>query len=253
MFGGVDFSTGLARLERRLSIDSRLRAGYLATLDLMRRHDVAQHIQLRTVLCDGSLAIGYVNAIQPSPFTARQRRVNKRIVEALRRRLVVEHRLSSANLTSASLDSMLDAVGRAAFIVSRERRLLHANSLGERALMHDPMLAEELRLVPDRLPSGFEVTPITIGGSPQAHLVIKKMTELTDLAATISKQFTLGERTRSVFMLAVTGEANKTIATRLGLAENTVEYHMGVIFRRLGLRSRTELFQFVMERALKGR
>jgi DNA-binding CsgD family transcriptional regulator len=253
MFGGEDFGAGLARLERRLNLDTTLREGYLTTLDLMHRHGVREHQQLRTLLCDGSLVIGYVNSIQPAPFTARQRRLIVRVVAALRKRLLLEHRIASCNFSAAALDATLEAIGGAALILDREHNVLHANCLGERALQSEPGLREAFPRIPDRTPDGYEVIPISVAGSPQAHLLIKRSAELADLAATFSDELALGVRARDVFMLAAAGEPNKAIATRLGLAENTVEYHLGVVFRRLGIGSRAELFQLLLERALKAR
>lgn len=50
----------------------------------------------------------------------------------------------------------------------------------------------------------------------------------------------LTERERAVLRLAAEGQPNKEIAWRLGIAERTVEFHLGNTFRKLGLSSRVE-------------
>lgn len=52
---------------------------------------------------------------------------------------------------------------------------------------------------------------------------------------------TLTPRERSVLDLAVTGRSNKEIAFELGMGLSTVKGHMGKLFEKFGVRSRTEL------------
>jgi DNA-binding CsgD family transcriptional regulator len=52
---------------------------------------------------------------------------------------------------------------------------------------------------------------------------------------------TLTERQREVATLACQGLCNKTIGKRLGLTEGTVKIHLHMIFKKLDVRSRTEL------------
>nr|WP_293241554.1 helix-turn-helix transcriptional regulator [Panacagrimonas sp.] len=44
---------------------------------------------------------------------------------------------------------------------------------------------------------------------------------------------------RAVFQLLCTGLANKQIAERLGISENTVRYHLKQVYAKLGVRSRS--------------
>jgi two-component system, NarL family, response regulator YdfI len=41
-------------------------------------------------------------------------------------------------------------------------------------------------------------------------------------------------------VLLAEGMGNKTIASRLGISEHTVKFHVGSIFNKLGVSSRTE-------------
>jgi two-component system, NarL family, nitrate/nitrite response regulator NarL len=52
---------------------------------------------------------------------------------------------------------------------------------------------------------------------------------------------TLTERQWQVARLACRGLSNKQIAEKLGMAEGTVKIHLHAIYRRLDMRSRTDL------------
>jgi DNA-binding CsgD family transcriptional regulator len=230
-----------------------LRDGYLATLDLMEQYGVSSHTQLRTVLCDDSLAIGYLNMILPAAFSSRQRRLFAHAAEMLRNRLVIDRRLSTATALKSSFDTTLEALNRAAFILDVTGKVLHANRLGELALTEERELRDALAMTSLGIPTRFDVIRISDAGSSYAYLAIRRTAELSELAAAIASQLALGERARAVLVLAAAGEPTKAIATRLDVAENTVEYHLGVIFRRLDIGTRGELYQLLLERALAGR
>jgi DNA-binding CsgD family transcriptional regulator len=50
----------------------------------------------------------------------------------------------------------------------------------------------------------------------------------------------LTAREREVLELVVGGAANKRIAEHLGTTEHTVKFHLGSVFRKLGVSNRTE-------------
>jgi DNA-binding NarL/FixJ family response regulator len=47
-------------------------------------------------------------------------------------------------------------------------------------------------------------------------------------------------REREVLVLLADGVGNRTIASRLGISEHTVKFHLGAIFGKLGAATRTE-------------
>jgi DNA-binding CsgD family transcriptional regulator len=50
----------------------------------------------------------------------------------------------------------------------------------------------------------------------------------------------LTTREREVLELVASGAANKRIARSLGMTEHTVKFHLGSVFRKLGVTNRTE-------------
>ncbi len=63
-----------------------------------------------------------------------------------------------------------------------------------------------------------------------------------------SKQFS--EREKDVIKLLLQGKSNKQIALELGISNRTVEFHLGNIYSKLGVTSRTETFMKLSETLL---
>jgi DNA-binding NarL/FixJ family response regulator len=59
----------------------------------------------------------------------------------------------------------------------------------------------------------------------------------------------LSEREREVLQMLTEGVENKAISTSLGITVNTVEKHLENIYRKLGVKSRTEAVHWWVERA----
>jgi DNA-binding CsgD family transcriptional regulator len=83
---------------------------------------------------------------------------------------------------------------------------------------------------------GWEVTAAPVGGR------VARLHETGASAATA-----LSPREREVVRLLATGLRNKEIAVRLRISEKTVKYHLGRIFDKLGVDSRTEVVLRVMQ------
>ena len=60
----------------------------------------------------------------------------------------------------------------------------------------------------------------------------------------------LTQREREVLQLVALGLANKTIASRLGISEHTVKFHVAAILAKLGAGSRTEAVRLGARRGL---
>lgn len=53
----------------------------------------------------------------------------------------------------------------------------------------------------------------------------------------------LNERERQVVSYAASGESNKAIGYRLGLATSTIATHLGSLYRKLGVKNRAQLVE----------
>lgn len=62
----------------------------------------------------------------------------------------------------------------------------------------------------------------------------------TGSAQSEAAQTLLSERQTAVLLRAITGQANKVIASDLGIAEGTVKTHLSAAFKVLGVHNRTE-------------
>jgi len=244
-------------LLRRLGLTKHqydlLYPAFARTIELHERYQIATHVQLRTLLCEGPLVTFYVNTIQEKPFTTRQQRVYRAAIALLSRRNAFDYRLSTTRGLQGALDAALDALGRAAYILTANGAVLHANKLGIEALERQRDLVTALSAPESRHAAGFDTLPIDGHGRPRALLVTRRVAELCDVSSRIASELHLSDPARRVFSLVASGEATKAIATRLGVAENTVDYHLTRIYRRLGVRSRAELQQLLMDRILKNR
>jgi DNA-binding CsgD family transcriptional regulator len=65
-----------------------------------------------------------------------------------------------------------------------------------------------------------------------------------------SNQFSFSTREKDVIKLLLQGKSNKQIALELGISNRTVEFHLGNIYSKLGVTSRTETFLKLSESPL---
>lgn len=236
-----------------LSALQALAPGIEGLCALMERYGMANHFQLRTLICDGPLVLCYFNALQEQPFTRRQRQLYEAVIKLLARRARLEHRLASANVMRATLDVVLDSLGRTAFIVGIDGTVHHANRLGLEAIERRADLDVEILGAIQHRSADFEAHPILERGVAVRFLVLGRQTDLGLIVAMLATELDLNLRAEQVLHCAIDGESTKSIAMRLGLAENTVEYHLTRLFRRLGVRTRAELQRLVLERFIDGK
>ena len=59
-------------------------------------------------------------------------------------------------------------------------------------------------------------------------------------ASQLMEPASLTTREREVLELVASGAANKRIACALGMTEHTVKFHLGSVYRKLGVTNRTE-------------
>jgi DNA-binding CsgD family transcriptional regulator len=211
-------------------------------------YGIEQSDQLRALICDGPALLGWVGGFRPEAFTLRERRVFQALIPALRRRLTLERNAREAALDGSAMAATLEAIPAAAFLVTRDGALRHANEVGraiydrEKAALRSALraaLQSELHASPRR----FDLTKITRPGLPEQYLAVMRA-PAEDPAARLSRaaaRWSLTPRQTEVLALLVEGRANKTIAATLGCAEGTIELHVSALLQKTQCGSRAEL------------
>ncbi|MCP3139837.1 helix-turn-helix transcriptional regulator [Pyxidicoccus xibeiensis] len=213
---------------------------------VFRQLGVENMAWLRTLVCEGPALLGWVGIGRAEPFTEREQRLLQALTPALQRRLTMETRLRESGLMSTALEVAMEALGRAAWVVSSSGRVVHANSAGRVRLERgEPELMELLKRGAQGIPcSGpLTLTPLRTSGLPAHYLAIDSGTASSAAARVhaLSARWSLTARESEVLTHIVQGETNKTIAGRLGCAERTVEVHVTHLLSKAQVESRSAL------------
>ena len=224
---------GQTRAQRETALDR-----FLEYSELWRHTEVFDLAQLRVLLCERDHLLMYVNAFHGSHSLAARYRL-RRARTALRRRLQLERQLVSGSGERLVLEAALDQLGRAAFVLGPRGQLLYANAAGRAA---SRSALPRVRAAIRGEPSGFQLTRIGQAASTW-YLAVEERAEpsAAGRARAAAVRWGLGAPQRRVLVGIVEGLSNKTIAAELGLAENTVEYHITRILARVGVPHRAAL------------
>ncbi|HZI09879.1 MAG TPA: LuxR C-terminal-related transcriptional regulator [Myxococcus sp.] len=215
--------------------------------ELFRELGVEHMAWLRSLVCEGPALLGWVGLARAEPFNEREQRLLQALTPTLQRRLVLETRLRESGLKSAALEVALEALGRAAWVVSASGRVVHANSAGRvRLEKGDPDLAEALKRSASGLPgasASLTVTPLRAQGLPAHYLAIDTGTPPSAAVRlqSLSARWSLTARETEVLSHLVQGSTNKRIAVKLGCAERTVEVHVTHLLNKAQVESRSAL------------
>jgi DNA-binding CsgD family transcriptional regulator len=213
---------------------------------LYRQLKMEHMFQLRSLICEGSTLLAWVGALRSEPFTPREQRLLQELVPCLQRRLELETRLREAGLLGSALEAALEALGQPAYVLTSKGRVVYANSAGrartERISRH---LVEAVQRhgQGEPPPPGTSITALQVRGLSPHYLVVDRTVE----AQTSSRVHVLGMRwgltgrEAEVLELIVQGTSNKTIASRLGCAERTVEVHVTHVLSKAQVESRSAL------------
>lgn len=235
----------------RLTTDRERREHTLKNLAkgeaIHQRHGLVNHHQTRVLVCDGPLALAWVGVFHPEPLTQRQLQLFRRIAPALKFRLIAESRMESAPLYRAGMEAALEAISQAAFLVSREGRVLHANSIGRAAMSRSlQQVLEGVRSALAGAP-GYSVSPLALRGAAGAFLVVARAASSSrdrrsddEGLRQVSARFGLTRRQGQVLRGLVRGRTNRRIADQLGCSERTVEIHVTKLLRKMNAATRAE-------------
>jgi len=199
---------------------------------------------LRALVCERETLLAWVGAFQDDPFTADQRASFEAILGELARRLALDHLVEKTPLTTAALDTALEALPAAAFVLTEGGRIRHANVAGRHwASEHrgdlSAAIAESMRGGPE---AQFSLTRFEAHGRrPQFLAIARRVHGSRGLAASAAKRWELTARQTQVLMLLAEGKANKVIAAELSCAVHTVELHVAALLDKAECDSRSEL------------
>jgi DNA-binding NarL/FixJ family response regulator len=109
-----------------------------------------------------------------------------------------------------------------------------------------------LRRLRARLPDGIQVVGEAptlgqarlSGNSPDAYLIAAAIGDEDDLVEALT------QRETEVLTLLADGLPNKAIARRLEISDETVKFHLGSIFGKLGASNRTDAVRQALRRGL---
>src|SRR3954468_19174915 len=207
------------------------------------RYCAEQHL-LRALVCERETLLAWVGAFHADPFTADQRASFEAILGELARRLALDHLVEKTPLTTAALDTALEALPAAAFVLTEGGRIRHANVAGRHwASEHrgdlSAAIAESMRGGPE---AQFSLTRFEAHDRrPQFLAIARRLHGSRGLAASAAKRWELTARQTQVLTLLAEGKANKVIAAELSCAVHTVELHVAALLEKAECDSRSEL------------
>ena len=204
--------------------------------------------QVRVLICDGPLLLGWFGGAWPKAERARAKRLLGALVSVVRERLLLERTLSHTPLLAASLQTTLEALAVPAFITGNRAGNveIHATNAAGAAALDRPggetYQALASAVLHPEARSRFRIRPITGAGLPEYQLVVERRPlraqEKVDAAAS---HFELTPRQHAVLELLVLGHTNRTISELLGCAQSTVEVHVSAMLDKVGCDSRSQL------------
>ena len=163
------------------------------------------------------------------------------------------HRTDGIVLALAALDTALELIGAAVFVVDRKGDVLHCNATGHGLLQRDETavraaVAQMTTAGPVRGP--WELVPIRESGESHGYLVLCRTPARRPKRNSLSEatlRWSLTIRQREVLNLVALGLTNADVGELLGIESCTVEYHLSAIFDKVGVDNRTTLIARLLD------
>lgn len=229
------------------SVDASIEHLEELSAGLFRTVGLLDLTQMRVLVCEGPRLLAWVGGFVEGAATPRDRAVLRALVPALRDRLVLEQGLAAApGLATVALSAALEHIPGAAFIVSSNGAVRHANAAGIARQARDTKALSALLGASVRSggrPPGVEISELRAPGSPVHFLVVLKdaVDQLTARAHQAGARWGLTRRQQEVLLLLARGESNKGIAAALGCAPHTVALHVSAILEKADVGNRSSL------------
>ncbi|MEO6575300.1 MAG: helix-turn-helix transcriptional regulator [Polyangiaceae bacterium] len=202
--------------------------------------------QIRLLVCEGPSLLAWVGGWRAEPFGRKQAASLQAILPDLQRRFSTV-RLLARGGRQAAFDAALDAIGRAAFLVSEGGHVLEANPAGAEILAREQrsLRTELARAVSSRaVHPRWRVTRVQSVGQGDEWLIVAQPWTGERVARVIREataRWSLTPRQRDVLAELAEGSSNDGIAAALNIAVRTVEVHVTALLERAQVESRAEL------------
>lgn len=214
---------------------------------------LADHLQLRVLICDGSEMLAWFGIITPGPLLATHRQALAALHPVLRRRLAVERRLGGGPATHAALVATLGQLGAPAVLLDARDHIHHANEDARALLARDPAgFADAIAAARARRDHHLRVVLTPVAGSLKAWLAIvggrERAGHVESALAAAALRWRLTRRQREVLAMVVGGESNAAIAARLAVSVRAVELHVTALLAVAQVDNRVSLVAAVLAR-----
>lgn len=203
--------------------------------------------QVRVLVCDGPVLLGWFGGAWPPEALWRGRQVVGRLTPVVRARLLWDRAFRFGDLAWTALQASLDAQGRAAFLVRCARGALSVELCNAPArLMLDAAPGETLAglraACEGRTDAKFETRPVVVNGLGDTWLALARPRPAhEERVAAAAARWHLTPRQRQVLSLVALGHTNRTISELLCCAEGTVELHVSAMLDKVGADNRAQL------------
>ncbi|HET6439793.1 MAG TPA: LuxR C-terminal-related transcriptional regulator [Anaeromyxobacter sp.] len=146
-----------------------------------------------------------------------------------------------ARIAPAALLVALEAIPSPAFVLRLPAVVLHANRRGRALLDLERERALTLLRGTEPPPRGPVRLPID-SASDHALVVLRDLEgDAASRLETVARRWGLTPRQSAVLELVAQGETNRTVGTRLGCSEKTVELHVSALLAKTRCTSRSQL------------
>lgn len=214
--------------------------------------DPTTYDQTRALVCDGELLLAWIGGARAEPFTPAETAEFQRLLGPLRSAFAIDRRLRDASIAHAGLVAAMNVISSPAFLATETGAVDHANELGRLQLDRAPSETREaIARTIARGPLAGKVTKVDIVGGATRWLVI--MEDVRGRAALSAKlervahAWKLTTRQAEVLAHIARGDANKTIAHRLGCTEANVEAIATAVFKKAHVEGRMALMAKLLE------
>jgi len=213
------------------------------------------------LVCDGPALLAWVGCFREEPFTRADSGLLRELVPAIQNRLRIENYLQTQPLYLSALRAALDAIPGEAFVVSTaggRLSVIEANLIGRAALdgVRRATLDDLRRSLAGTAAAPYLVKELASPGIPHHSLAVRHTPRLGDQTALrlrlAQTRWELSPKQAAVLRHLAAGDANKTIATKLVLAEVTVEKHVTAVLMKAAVDSRAALIAAFWSQRLDG-